>query len=45
MAMKTVGHAYTYTRMRTYAQALRAYASCMRKHTRACMRMLGFQQL
>ena len=31
--MKTVGHAYAYTHMRTHAQALRVHTSCMRTHT------------
>ena len=31
---ETLGHAYTYTRMRTHAQALRMHVLCMRMHVR-----------
>ena len=42
---ETLGHAYTYTHMQTYAQALHAHVSCMRTHTRTCVCMLRFQKL
>ena len=41
---ETLGYAYVYMYMRMHAQALRAHALCMRMHTRACVRMLGFQK-
>ena len=42
--MKTLGHAYTYTRMCMHAPDLRAHATCTCTHTRACMCKLGFQK-
>ena len=43
--MKTLGHAYTYTRMCMHAPNLRVHALFMHMHTWACVRMLGFQKL
>ena len=42
--MEALGHAYAYTHMCKHAQALHAHALCMRTHTRAYVRMLGFKK-